>query len=177
VFEISYQPVAADGASAPPLNRSLTEYICYGPKLITRPKTSPYSEYICSWRPAPPLSLSFFGFRCSLTCGVEVSSIIAPRAQAYPQRQRPWVIGSSPLASHGHERPRAPGIHHAATVRRGPSPAPPHGLKDFWPRKTNPMIGVPYPPGQYGWHVNFFKFSIEGREQQTPPWYGAAPKF
>jgi hypothetical protein len=37
-------------------------YTCYAPKLITEPKTSPYSEYICSWGPAPQLSRSFIGF-------------------------------------------------------------------------------------------------------------------
>lgn len=32
----------------------------------------------------------------------EVSTVIGPRAQAYPQGHRPWVIGSSPSGSRGH---------------------------------------------------------------------------
>ena len=73
--------------------------ICPDPKLITEPKTF-HIQNICAlcW-PAPPLSLSFFGFRCPHAR--EVGSFHGYRAQnaVVPERQRSWVIGSAPLVA------------------------------------------------------------------------------
>ncbi len=90
----------------------------------------------------------FLGLLLASSCphahGGEVSSVIAPGAQAYPQRQRPWVIGSSHLASRGHARPRAPRRPPCTSRSPRPSPAP-----TPWPYRFSAQEGKPrdsYPP-------------------------------
>jgi len=79
---------------------------------------------------------------CPHTHRGEVSSVIALRAQAYPQGQRPWVIGSSPLASHGHDRPQAPGFHHAPAARPGHPTDTADSHINFRPRKAKSRTGL-----------------------------------
>jgi hypothetical protein len=93
----------------------------YDPKLITELKTSHILEYMCSLVDGPAAFSVFYWLPLVPTpMGGKFSLVIAPRAQAYPHRQRPWVIGSAHLASHVHDRLWTPGVHHAATARRGP---------------------------------------------------------
>ncbi len=77
------------------------------------------SIYALCW-PAPPF---FFGSRCPHARGVKVPTVIAPRAQSYPERQRSWGIGSSPSVSRGHVGPAAACTDGPATHRlRIPDP-------------------------------------------------------
>ena len=80
---------------------------CYDPKLITEPKTFHIQNRCALGWPAPPLSLSFLGFRYPHARGDEVSMATEPRAQSYSQSQRSWVVGSSPSVSRGQVRPAA----------------------------------------------------------------------
>jgi hypothetical protein len=88
----------------------------------------------------------FLGLLLASSCphahGGEVSSVIAPRAQAYPQRQRPWVINR--FVSLGQLR-LGPASSPAFTMRQPLTPFPNGAatdLKDSRPGKANPGMGL-----------------------------------
>jgi hypothetical protein len=101
---------------------------CLDPKLITEPKTSPYLEYMRSLVAGPtvvfrlPLALrpwgqSFHGYR--------------PQSAVVLERQRPWVIGSSPSARRGHVGPGVAGTDGPGRPSpSSPPPGPHHGGVD-----------------------------------------------
>ncbi len=89
---------------------------------------------------------------------VKFSSVITPRVQAYTQRQQAWVIGSSPFASHGHDRPRAPGVHMCQLSSAVP-PAVPLLPEEFRPGKAYPGWVTCAPPADNDTLANFFNFS------------------
>ena len=79
-----------------------------------------YSIHMCSWRPAPRFLCLFSASVVPTPVGDEVSTVIAPRAQAHPQRQRPWMTGSFP-------------------------PTKPPGAPPLESRNRNPRVGTPHP--------------------------------
>ena len=73
------------------------------PLLMVLPKCFDTLSICALWRPAPPLSRLFFGFRCPPNaCGGRCVYGYRPQSAGVPERQRSWRIGSSPSVSRGH---------------------------------------------------------------------------
>ena len=101
---------------------------------------------MCSLLAGPSAFSVFFRLPLSSRPWGEVSTVIAPRAQTRPQRQRPWGIGSSPSASRRPPQPPPP----RPTLAWETTPA--HGLH-HWQKKrgtTRPNIARSPWPVNYG---------------------------
>ena len=137
-------------------------------------KTSPYPEYICSWRPAPPLS---FGFGCPPTPVEPMFHGYCAQNAGVPERQRSWGIGSASLVAPpllpGHRSPPQPYISPVGPSAR-PAGAP--GTRPPLPAPGGePGDGTPTPPVLICPVRKFFHFSIRGKSE--PPGDGTRPNF